>query len=44
MCSHDCAPNAIYDHINVAAEGQPPEYEVVLKAKKKICRDRYYET
>jgi hypothetical protein len=38
MCSHDCTPNAVYDHINMAKDGQPPVYEIVLKAKRKMSK------
>jgi hypothetical protein len=36
MCSHDCVPNSVYDHVNVKAEDEPPVFEVALKAKRKI--------
>ena len=34
MCSHDCVPNSVYDHVR--GDQEPPEFEVVLKAKRPI--------
>lgn len=34
MCSHDCVPNSVYDHVR--GDQEPPEFEVILKAKRPI--------